>query len=200
MARAGMVIDLARCIGCFACVIACKLEHSTPPGILWARVLEREEGKFPTARRFFLPVLCNHCNDAPCTRVCPSGATYRGENGLVLIDNDKCIGCRACATACPYGARFFHKEQRSYFPGHLTPYEKEGYRQHQTGTVQKCDFCRERQKQGLEPACVQTCPTSARVFGDLEDPQGSLQKLIWRRRGFQLRSEMGTDPSVYYLR
>lgn len=195
----GMVIDLKRCIGCYACVIACKLEHCTPPGILWARVLEREDGKYPSARRLFLPLLCNHCQDAPCLRVCPSGATFRGEEGEVLIDPDKCIGCRACITACPYGSRFFHKDQHSYFPGYLTPYEKMGYPQHKVGTVQKCDLCKERREQGLEPACVQTCPTSARTFGDREDPQGQPQRLIRERGGFQLRPELGTNPSVYYL-
>ncbi|MBI4316875.1 MAG: 4Fe-4S dicluster domain-containing protein [Chloroflexi bacterium] len=197
--RRGMVIDLKRCIGCHACTIACKLENATPPGVFYARVLEMETGKYPLAKRVFLPVLCNHCQDPPCLRACPSGATTQGADGTVLVDQDKCIGCKACVEACPYEARFFLEEIRGYYGDELTPFEKVGYRKHQKGTVAKCNFCAERTASGLEPACVQTCPAVARVFGDLEDPLSEASRLIRERSCIQLRPEQGTLPSVYYI-
>ncbi len=197
--RRGMVIDLKRCIGCHACTVACKLENATPPDVFWARVLETETGKYPLAKRVFVPVLCNHCQDAPCLRACPSGATTQREDGVVLVDQDKCIGCKACMEACPYEARFFLEEERSYYPGQLAPFEEVGYRKHQKGTVSKCNFCAERVAKGLEPACAQTCPAVARVFGDLDDPDSEASRLIRERNAMQLRPELGTKPSVYYL-
>ena len=206
MARLGMVIDLKRCIGCHACTIACKAENATPPGVFWSRVLEREEGKYPTARRVFFPVLCNHCADPPCQKVCPTGATSKRADGIVLVDYNKCIGCRACMTACPYQARFFLKEIKGYYAGvgttpkdYMTPYEKVGYAKFRKGTVTKCTFCEHRLAQGLEPACVQTCITKARIFGDLDNPQSEPRLAMRDRHAFQLRAEVGTDPSVYYI-
>lgn len=199
MARLGMVIDLKRCIGCNACTIACKAENATPPGVFWSRVLEREVGKFPSAKRIFLPILCNHCKSPPCKEVCPTGATYQDENGIVLIDYDKCIGCRACMAACPYEVRYFWDDRRTYYPGYITPFEAVGYAKFQVGVVQKCTFCQHRLEQGLEPACVVTCPTNCRFIGDLEDPDSKVSRLIAERQGSQLLAELGTDPSVYYL-
>ncbi|MBI2304102.1 MAG: 4Fe-4S dicluster domain-containing protein [Chloroflexi bacterium] len=199
MARKGMVIDLKRCIGCNACTIACKAENATPPQVFWARVLEGEVGKYPSARRVFLPVLCNHCKNAPCLEVCPTGATHQREDGVILVDYDKCIGCRACMAACPYEARYFWENGRGYFPEGLTPFEEVGYRKFQRKVVQKCTLCAHRVDNGLEPACVATCPTNCRVFGDLDDPTSPVSRLISERRGFQLRAELGTDPSVYYV-
>lgn len=197
--RRGMVIDLRRCIGCQACVVACKAENATPPGVLWSWVLEKEEGKYPTPRKTFLPMLCNHCKDPACKHVCPSGATTQREDGVVLVDQDKCVGCRACITACPYQARFYRKKFGSYYSNGLTPFEEVGYKRHQPGAVQKCTLCSNRIDQGLEPACVQTCPTNARYFGDLDDPTSQVSRRIRERYAFQLRPEMGTDPSVYYV-
>ena|SRR3990170_7333166 len=199
MARLGMVIDLKRCIGCNACTIACKAEQATPKGVFWCRVLEREEGKYPHVKRIFLPVQCNHCQDAPCEKVCPTGATQQRPDGIVMVDYARCIGCRACMTACPYQVRFYGKEIQGYFPGGLTPFEEMGYKRFQPGTVQKCTFCVERVEAGLEPACVQTCPAKARYFGDLEDGDGEVARLIVERHAFRLRPEMGTEPSIYYL-
>lgn len=199
MARKVMVLDLKRCIGCQSCTIACKLENATPPGIFWAKVLETETGKYPQAKRSFIPVLCNHCQDPPCLRACPSGATTKREDGLVLIDQDTCIGCKACIVACPYEARSFREDGRGYFSEELTPFEKVGYQKHQKGVVSKCNFCKDRVDKGLEPACVQTCPTIARVFGDLDDPDSEVSRLIIERHGIQLHPEEGTNPSVYYI-
>ena len=199
--RYGMVFDLKRCIGCYACQMSCKAENATPPGIFWARVMEKEDGQHPLATRIFLPVLCNHCKDAPCVDICPTGASQKREDGIVFIDYDTCIGCRACMMACPYGSRFYWGKPKDtkYFPEEPTPYEQAGLERYQRGTVQKCDFCAHRLEKGLEPACIGGCPTKARYFGDLDDPTSEVSQLIRERRGFQLQSELGTDPSVYYI-
>ncbi|MBI4320614.1 MAG: 4Fe-4S dicluster domain-containing protein [Chloroflexi bacterium] len=199
MVRLGMAIDLNRCIGCHSCYMACKAENFTPPGVFWGRVLEKEIGKYPTVKKMFLPILCNHCEDPACKRVCPTGATSKREDGIVLVDYDKCVGCRACMMACPYDVRFYVKEIRSYFPAGPTPYEAYGYPRFQTNVVQKCTFCSHRVDRGLQPACVETCPTKARYFGDLGDPASEISQLIAQRGGYQLRAELGTNPSVYYL-
>lgn len=197
MVRYGMAIDLGACIGCNACTLACKQEHATPPGIFWGRVMEEEVGHYPNTRRLFLPVLCNHCKEPACREVCPSGATYKREDGIVLIDYEKCIGCRACIAACPYMARYFMEESLPYYADGPTPYEVH-FQNFQEGVVQKCTFCVERLARGLEPACVQTCPTSCRYFGDLEDPRSAVSVFMKGKKALQLLPEQGTDPSVFY--
>jgi molybdopterin-containing oxidoreductase family iron-sulfur binding subunit len=198
--RWGMTIDLKRCVACQSCTIACKVENGTPPGIFWMRVLEKEEGTFPSARKVFLPLRCNHCSDPPCVPVCPTGASYQREkDNLVLIDQNKCIGCRACIVACPYQVRFITEDSKGYYGEGLTPYEAESYQKWQPRTVQKCTFCVDRLEKGLDPACVQTCPTGALTYGDLNDPESEISRLIRQRAHFQPRAECGTDPSLYYL-
>lgn len=203
--RVGMVIDLKRCCGCYACVAACKAENGTPRGILFARVLDKEVGKFPLVKRTYIPVLCNQCKEAACERVCPTGATSKREDGIVTVDYDKCVGCRACYVACPYKNRYFLRRgtlSRGLFgTGKLTPFEEYKYKffKYQEGTVVKCQFCKERVDQGLEPSCVNTCPTDARTFGDLDDPNSKVSQLIRQRGGFQPLPEANTDPSVYYV-
>jgi Fe-S-cluster-containing dehydrogenase component len=199
--RYGMVIDLQKCVGCNACSIACRQEHGTPSGILWSRVLIKETGKLPTTRFEFQPLLCMHCDNPPCETVCPTGATQKLENGIVVVDQDKCIGCRYCMTACPYSARYFNYTQpNSYFPGQdQTAYEAAKFSEHTAGTVEKCNFCVDRVEAGLDPACVMACPAKARYFGDLDDPNSEVSRLIATGNGYQLEPGLGTNPSVYYL-
>ena len=199
MARYGMVIDTRKCLGCSACTLACKVENGTPRGVFWNKVLQREIGKWPNANREFLAMPCMHCKNAPCVQVCPTGASYKRADGIVAVDYDKCMGCRYCETACPYGARTFVAAIRGYFEQGLTPYEQVMFAKHQAGVEEKCNFCMDRIAKGEEPACVATCPAYARFFGDLDDPNSVVSKLIGERHGYQLLPELGTDPSVYYL-
>lgn len=189
----GMVIDLKRCIGCSACTIACKLENRTPENVYWTKVLKTETGKYPAARGIFVPRACNHCTDAPCVRACPTGASHNTDKGVVIIDKEKCMGCRYCVLACPYHARSFEKAPTTGMPGG-------DYKKNQ-GTVSKCTFCQDRVTEGKEPACVSTCPAEARVFGDLDDPNSQISRLLKLEspRARVLYPEAGTKPNLFYL-
>lgn len=190
----GMVIDLRRCIGCQACVVACKSENNVPPGNYrtWVEVVElgtmvrdpsgsivTEDGRFtPTVKRWALPRLCNHCDNPPCVIVCPVQATFKRGDGPVLVDYTKCIGCGICIQACPYDARYFHSVQE---------------------TADKCTFCVQRLDRGLLPACVTSCVGRARVFGDLNDPQSAASQLLAQYPTITLLPEEGTDPQIFYI-
>ncbi len=214
MAKWGMVIDLRKCIGCYSCMIACKQEHFLPPGVFWNRVLIGETGKYPTVTKQIYPVICNHCTEAACVKACPTRATIRREDGIVIVDYDKCVGCRYCLIACPYQQRTFYTNGKEYYPGQgLTEYEAIGKELYpfESGTVMKCNFCAERIDEGMKkglkpgkdreatPACVITCPTKARTFGDFDDPMSEVSMLVKEKRASQLHPEYGTEPSVYYI-
>ncbi len=176
--RWGMVIDLNKCIGCHSCSIACKAENEVPPAVFRSWVKIAEKGSYPAARSLALPVLCNNCENAVCVKVCPVKASYKRDDGIVMIDPHKCVGCKYCMAACPYQVR------------HLNPLRR---------YVQKCYFCYQRVDAGLKPACVETCPAGARVFGDLNDPASEVSKLVIENPTQVLKPEAGTKPSVYYI-
>ena len=203
MAKMGMVFDLKACIGCNACVVACKQENSLPDGVFFTKTLSEEYGVFPLANRVYIPTICNHCEDAPCEKVCPSGATYTRDDGIVMVDDDKCIGCSSCSVACPYDQRTQMDAQNFldglFGNGELTPFEEQGYGRYTPGTVTKCDFCSQRVDVGLDPACVSSCPTRCMHFGSLDDPSSEVSQLLKTRKSKVLNPETGNKPNVYYL-
>jgi Fe-S-cluster-containing dehydrogenase component/formate-dependent nitrite reductase membrane component NrfD len=176
--RYGFVLDQNRCIGCHACTVACKEENGVALGVFRTWVKYVEKGTFPDTRRHFAVLRCNHCDDAPCITICPTGALFRRKNGIVDFDNQACIGCKACMQACPYDAI------------HIDP---------QTNTAAKCHFCAHRVEQNLEPACVIVCPEQAIVTGDLDDPASRIAKLVAREEVRVRKPEQGTNPKVFYL-
>lgn len=177
LVRYGMAVDTRRCVGCNACVIACKTENALPSGGFRSWIATEVRGKFPDLSMELRSERCNQCSDAPCVSACPTGASYVAEGGIVGVDPDKCTGCKACVASCPYEARYVHPE----------------------GHVDKCTFCLHRVKDGRLPACVENCPTRALVFGDLNDPRSEIAQLLARRPHRVLRPEAGTHPNVFYL-
>jgi phenylacetyl-CoA:acceptor oxidoreductase subunit 1 len=196
-------------------MIACKQEHFLPPGVFWNRLLITETGEYPRVRKVTYPILCNHCKEAVCVDVCPTGASSRRADGIVTIDADTCVGCQYCVVACPYQQRTYYGDNtKEYFPGQgKTEIENIGETLYplEPGTVIKCTFCQERIDEGLKkglkpgvdreatPACVNICQVKARHFGDLNDPESNVTVLIRERMGRPLRPELGTEPSVYYV-
>jgi Fe-S-cluster-containing dehydrogenase component len=197
----GMGIDIDKCIGCAKCMDACKIENDVPQEPFFFRTwVERYVIKHDGSvniqsigtatnpvneavmekdilRSFFVPKLCNHCANPPCVQVCPVGATFETDDGVVLVDDTRCIGCQYCIQACPYGARYFHAEKK---------------------TADKCTFCYHRISKGLLPACVEVCPTQARVFGDVNSVASPLTRLKRMNKIHVLKPYLNTEPKVYY--
>lgn len=196
----GYIVDTTRCIGCGACVRACKVENDVPDTFYrtWVERYEidsnekvmvdspngalksflQDNSPANIVKGFFVPKICNHCYNSACTQVCPVGATYHSPDGVVLIDKTHCIGCGYCVQACPYGCR---------------------YVDHEKGTADKCTFCYHRIHKGELPACVNACPRSARIFGNLKDPKSKIRKVLHERRYGLLKPDLGTNPKCYYI-
>jgi Fe-S-cluster-containing dehydrogenase component len=200
MTQLALIIDLNVCVGCHACVTSCKSWNTSgsagplpdqrpydenPSGVFFNRVQTYEVGTYPNTETVHFPKSCLHCEDPPCVPVCPTGASYkRKDNGIVLVDYDKCIGCKYCSWACPYGAREFDENNK---------------------VMKKCTLCIDRitdlnlSEEERKPACVLACPTSARIFGDVHDPDSDASKAIREEGGYQLQPEWGARPSNHYL-
>jgi Fe-S-cluster-containing dehydrogenase component len=197
----GYIVDTTRCIGCGSCVRACKVENDVPDTFFrtWVERYEISDSKkvhvdSPNGaiesfkenntkdseidKAYFVPKLCNHCYDSPCTQVCPVGASYRSPDGVVLIDKKHCVGCGYCVQACPYGCRYIDESK---------------------GVADKCTFCYHRIHKGEAPACVNACPRNARIYGNLKDPNSKINKILNQRRYGVLKPDLGTNPKCFYI-
>ena len=176
--RLAVLVDLRKCIGCNTCVMACKSENDVPLGVWRSWVKRVEKGHYPHSREFFLPILCNNCEDPICVTVCPVNAGIKRPDGIVYIDPHRCIGCRYCMASCPYGVRYIHPTKK---------------------IAEKCCWCHHRVDAGLEPACVEACPTGALLFGDLNDPESEISKAVAQNAVQVIKPESGTEPQTFYI-
>jgi molybdopterin-containing oxidoreductase family iron-sulfur binding subunit len=202
-----MVVDTKRCVGCFACAVACKSKNNLPNGIWYNRV-ECEGGDFYDTPKGsyeagysmrYLTVSCQHCASPACMAVCPAGAIAVRDDGIVTQDNEKCIGCKLCMDACPYDARVFNESQPAYYVDF--PVGDWDAPEHLANKVEKCTFCANRIDRGEAPACMVLCPARARHWGDLDDPNSEVSKYLGQRKGASSRllEDKGTNPSCYYI-
>ena len=199
--RWGLVIDLHKCLDdCTACVESCRKENNVALhgderwDVYWIRKVGIESKEHTVGTEESVPLLCNHCDDPPCALVCPVQATYKREDGIVIVDHHRCIGCRYCMIACPYNARFFnYKENHEW---HNKDYPKRSH-----GVAEACNFCAHRLDDGRLPACVETCQgiAGALTIGDLNDPRSDVSRLIADNPVKRLREDLGTEPKVYYI-
>lgn len=175
--RYGMVMDTRRCVGCGACVLACKAENRVSNGGFRDWIVTETRGTFPNLFQQIRSERCNHCQNSPCVSACPTGASHRSDGGAVVVTRRKCSGCKVCIVACPYGARYVHPD----------------------GFIDKCTFCLHRVRQGMSPACVEICPTRSLHFGDLNDPNSEVSRLLKARDYRVLKPEQGLKPNHFFL-
>ena len=175
--RYAMAIDTLRCVGCSDCVVACQTENNVPLGYCRDWIVEETSGKYPALHMEIRSERCNHCDNSPCVRCCPTGASHYSDGGIVLVTPGECTGCKACIASCPYDARFVHPD----------------------GFIDKCTFCIHLVRQGGTPACVAVCPTYAMTFGDLDETHSEISRLLQTRKSKTLIPEAGTSPRIYYL-
>ncbi len=216
----GMVVDMDRCTGCQACVVACQSENNIPlneeehfhqhRAIEWIRIERYWEGEFPNVKARFIPMLCQHCDNAPCEPVCPVYATYHNEEGLNVQVYNRCVGTRFCGNNCPYHVRFFNFWE-PVWPVDLRNQLNPDVTVRSRGIMEKCTFCVQRIRRAtrgkrqvpdgeVAPACVQACPTDTLVFGDVNDPESKVSRMSKDERGYQVLKNLGTDPGVTYLK
>jgi Fe-S-cluster-containing dehydrogenase component len=179
MPRYGIGIDTTRCVGCQSCRVACQNQQNLDFNQAYNWIKEREVGRFPSFDKEFIPYQCMQCENPPCQRVCPTAAIYTSPEGVVLVHPERCIGCKYCIQACPYRVRLVDEHR---------------------GIVIKCWFCIDLVRDGGKPACVTTCPTQVRVFGDLDDPESDISKFIAQNRAEVLRADLNTKPKIFYKR
>ncbi len=249
MPKFGMVIDLQRCVGCGCCTIACKAENNTRTradgqSYNWADLMMKTEGRFPNVTHWVMPVLCNHCSDAPCVAACPvtPKAMYKTPEGITMHDDELCVGCRACQNACPYSHAELGDESLSGETYSVISFNAHGGETQpqwtnasamipgctasgaetakaagaktpafnnfaagdvdairKAGVVEKCTFCYHRTSNGMQPACVEVCPAKARIFGDQDDPNSAIAKVLKAQKSMRLQEDKGTRPNVYYV-
>ncbi len=208
-------LNLSRCIGCRKCAEACHKEnnHDRPTGNSYIKVLEMEKGSLslahasstynhpvPAEGKFYMPVQCHHCDNAPCVKACPVQATWNEPDGIVVVDYNWCIGCRYCEAACPYHARRFNWSKPEVPAAEVNP--DQAYlsnRIRPVGVMEKCTFCLHRTRKGLQPACLEACPTGSRVFGNLLDPKSDIRWVLDNKRVFILKEDLGTHPRFFYF-
>lgn len=213
----GYGLDLSRCIGCRRCVYACVDENnqSRDPQIQWIKVLQMDKEKgidfmhanihynpefVPEEGHFYVPVSCQQCENPPCIKVCPAKATWKEEDGIVVVDYNWCIGCRYCMAACPYGARHFNWGVPNVPDEEINPTTHYlGNRPRTKGVVEKCTFCIQRVREGKYPSCVEICPTGSRKFGNLLDPDSEIRYILENKRVLVLKAELNTQPKFYYF-
>jgi len=228
--RLAMVIDLQRCTGCGGCMISCKSENNVQRGIAWSSRQSKTVGEFPNVRYEIIPTLCNHCENAPCVKGCPTQAMYKGYGNITMHAPKKCIGCKTCMAMCPYGVISRHNEDpHQHWQSNESPVIKDctsspeevtakvkgdiipNYNNAQEenakgsglrykGIVEKCTLCMHRIKKGLLPHCVQSCPSDARIIGDLDDRNSAVSVLLALHRPWRLKEHLGTEPKVFYIR
>jgi molybdopterin-containing oxidoreductase family iron-sulfur binding subunit len=227
--KLAMVIELQRCVGCGGCVIGCKNENNVKENVAWASRISRTVGQFPNVKYEYIPTLCNHCENAPCVIGCPTGAMHKAEGDITMHNPDQCIGCRYCIINCPYGVIFANEEEGHHFwsddkhliegsttsakevvqkvRGRVLPYynparelSKPGTGIRRKGIVEKCTLCDHRVVKGELPYCVEVCPANARIFGDLNDPNSEVNKILSKFNSWRLKEDLGTEPKVFYVR